>query len=306
MISTPLVAPAPASPSITGKTQVLAVIGDPIGHSLSPLMHNAALRQLGLDYVYLAFPIAESNLSIALQGFAAIGLVGFNITIPHKQAIIPLLHTVTPLAAAIGAVNTVWRTETGWSGTNTDVVGFLAPLQGAAADWSQTAALVLGNGGAARAVVAGLLELGCPQITIAGRNAQRLEQFLGSWSPAFLARYPQSSLGACPWENLSQVLPQAHLVVNTTPVGMAPQVDRSPLTAAQIEQLPASAIVYDLIYTPSPTQLLAQAQARGLRAIDGLEMLVQQGAEALRIWTDRQEVPVDLMRRSLQTHLGLI
>jgi len=299
-------ASATVQPPITGKTQVLAVIGNPIGHSLSPLMHNAALAALGLDYVYLAFPIAAENLGAALEGFAAIGLVGFNITIPHKQAILPLLQSVTPLAEAVGAVNTVWRTETGWSGTNTDVLGFLAPLKTPETDWSQRAALVLGNGGAARAVVAGLLELGCPQITIAGRNPQRLAQFLASWSPAFLARFPHASLVACPWDALATALPSAGLVVNTTPLGMAPQIDRSPLTPAEVEQLPTGAIVYDLIYTPSPTQLLAQAQGRGLRAIDGLEMLVQQGAEALRIWTDRQDVPVEMMRHRLQTHLGLL
>lgn len=290
---------------ITGSTQILAVIGHPIAHSLSPLMHNAALEHLQLDYVYLALPIQGQDLAAALRGFEAIGLVGFNITIPHKQAIMPLLQTVTPLAQAVGAVNTVWRTDQGWNGTNTDVLGFLAPLKADSTDWSQTPALVLGNGGAARAVVAGLLELGCPQITIAGRDPQRLATFQGSWSADFLAQYPRSNLGTVTWDELSAHLPQTGLVVNTTPLGMAPNVDRSPLTPAAMDQLPAQATVYDLIYTPSPTQLLAQAQERGLRAIDGLEMLVQQGAEALRIWTDRSEVPVAVMRHVLQIHLGL-
>ncbi|HEY9849185.1 MAG TPA: shikimate dehydrogenase, partial [Leptolyngbyaceae cyanobacterium] len=114
--------------TITGKTKLLGVIGHPIEHSLSPVMHNAAIATLGLNYVYLPFPIAPEDLQVAIAGFATIGIVGFNVTIPHKQTIIPLLSQVSPIAQAVGAVNTVWRTETGWSGTNTDVEGFLAPL----------------------------------------------------------------------------------------------------------------------------------------------------------------------------------
>ncbi|KKI99523.1 shikimate dehydrogenase [Prochlorothrix hollandica] len=289
-----------AGTCITGTTKVLAVIGDPVKHSLSPLMHNAALAALGLDYVYLAFPIRGENLGTALAGFAAIDLVGFNITIPHKQAIMPLLQDITPLAQAVGAVNTVWRTDRGWAGTNTDVLGFLAPLRRLDRPWADLPAVVLGNGGAARAVVAGLLELGCPRIQVVGRDGQRLRQFQASWPEEFRG----DRIHTHHWDDLPHLLPTAGLLVNTTPLGMAPQVDRTPLGPGDLDRLPPTALVYDLIYTPNPTQLLALAQERGLGAIDGLEMLVQQGAEALRLWT-QAEVPVEIMGQTLRNHLGL-
>ena len=149
---------------ITGTTKLLAVIGNPIGHSLSPIIHNAAIEHLDLDYRYVAFAIAPEDLTTALAGFAAIGVVGCSVTIPHKQAIIPLLTEITPLAQAVGAVNTVYKTPTGWQGTNTDVAGFVSPLAAIERDWGQTTAVILGNGGAARAVVAGCHQLGCGEI----------------------------------------------------------------------------------------------------------------------------------------------
>lgn len=285
---------------ITGKTKLLAVIGDPIEHTLSPLMHNAALDRMRLNYVYLPLPIQAAALKAAIHGFEAIGLVGFNITIPHKQAIMPFLGEISATAQAVGAVNTVWRTAQGWSGTNTDVEGFLAPLNVLNLDWSGREAVVLGNGGAARAVVAGLALLGCGRTHVIGRNVEKLQIFEQSWAGSTL----QGNLRVHPWQALSQVLPGTSLVVNTTPVGMSPHVDQAPLTTSHIQLLPPGAIVYDLIYVPNPTRLLQAAQAHGLSAIDGLEMLVQQGASALKIWT-QQDVPVDVMRQTLRQHLGL-
>ena len=128
-------------------------------------MHNAALAKLNLNYVYLPFPIEPENLAKALDGFAAIGVVGFNATIPHKQAIIPLLSEIEPIAQSVGAVNTVFRRDNKWVGTNTDVEGFIAPLKSLDRDWGKVHAVVLGNGGAARAVVAGCTQLGCASVT---------------------------------------------------------------------------------------------------------------------------------------------
>lgn len=264
-------------------------------------MHNAAIAHLELDYVYLPFPIAPENLAAAVAGFAAIDVQGFSITIPHKQAILPLLSTISETAQAVGAVNTVWRTDQGWSGTNTDVEGFIAPLREQARDWSQTIALVLGNGGAARAVVVGLAQLGCAEIWVAGRNAAKLEVFQHSWQGL-----PEAAkLRTCTWDALPDHLPTAGLVVNATPIGMHPHVDQSPLSEAEIAKLATGCIAYDLIYTPNPTRFLQQAQAHGARAIDGLEMLVQQGAAALQIWL-QQPVPVEVMRQSLQQYLGWV
>lgn len=284
---------------IKGTTKLLGVIGNPIEHSLSPVMHNAAIAELGVDYVYLALPVKPADLEVALAGFAAINLRGFSVTIPHKQAIMPFLSEISPLAQAVGAVNTVWHTGTSWAGTNTDVEGFVAPLKAYNRDWSQTVAVILGAGGAARAVVAGCAELGIREIHVIGRNRHKLDAFQQSWVNSAVP-VPATHT----WEEVPQWISQANLLVNTTPVGMHPQVDAMPVSADEMKNLNAGAIAYDLIYTPNPTQFLKVAAEMGAIAIDGLEMLVQQGATALKIWL-QQPVPVDIMRQSLIQHLGL-
>ncbi|MBJ7298421.1 MAG: shikimate dehydrogenase [Nostocales cyanobacterium LE14-WE4] len=287
---------------ITGKTQLLGVIGHPVSHSLSPLMHNAALAKLGLDYVYLPFPVAPENLERAIAGFASIGVVGFSITIPHKQAILPLLSEISPIAQAIGAVNTVTRQGDKWVGTNTDVAGFIAPLQTTYhQDWSQKKAVILGNGGAARAVVAGCIQLGLAEIHVVGRNLQKLQAFTQSWENSPFA----DKFQVHEWQELPNLLHQANLLVNTTPMGMYPHVDESPLSSQEMGYLPGDAIVYDLIYIPKPTKFLHLAEKQGAIMIDGLEMLVQQGAAALKIWLQQETVPVNEMRQALQNHLGI-
>ncbi|MGB3297567.1 MAG: shikimate dehydrogenase, partial [Phormidesmis sp.] len=248
------------------------------------------------------------SLEKAIAGFSAIGVQGFNITIPHKQTIMPLLDHVSEVATAIGAVNTVWRSEsnsktglkTEWCGTNTDAIGFLAPLSKLETDWTATPAIILGNGGAARAVVAACAQLGCPEIWVMGRSPHKLTQFAQSWlaSPAISAK-----LSVLPWDKLADYLPQAGLVVNATPLGMHPQVEASPLSDQEVALMKEGAIAYDLIYTPRPTQFLRKASAAGLIAIDGLEMLVQQGAAALKIWL-KQPAPVTVMRQALLKHLS--
>ena len=287
---------------ITGKTKLLGVIGHPVEHSLSPVMHNAALAKLGLDYVYLPFPIAPENLATAIAGFASIGIVGFSITIPHKQTILPLLSTISPNAQVIGAVNTVTRQGDIWVGTNTDVEGFIAPLQTTYhQDWSQKKAVILGNGGAARAVVAGCIQLGLAEIHVVGRNWQKLQAFRQSWQNSPFADQFQIH----EWTELPNLLHQANLLVNTTPIGMYPHINDSPLSSQEISYLPQEAIVYDLIYIPKPSKFLHLAETQGAIIIDGLEMLVQQGAAALKIWLQRETVPVTEMRQALQNHLGI-
>lgn len=286
---------------ITGKTKLLGIIGDPVEHSLSPVMHNAAIASLGLDYIYVPFPVKQGDLATVLTGFSAFDLVGFSITIPHKQEIIPLLTEISDDAANIGAVNTVWRTASGWKGTNTDAEGFIAPLKVMSRDWSKTTPVILGNGGAARAVIAGLTNLGCPEIHIVGRDPNKLARFYQSWSHSSKIT---SLLKIHNWNNLSSLIPAADLLINTTPVGMSPHVDASPVEESLMQKLKPKAIAYDLIYTPNPTQFLKQAQAQGIMAIDGLEMLVQQGVAALQIWL-QQPVPVDVMRDSLKKYLRL-
>ncbi len=262
-------------------------------------MHNAAIAHLGVDYVYLPLPVSAARLKDALLGFGAIGLKGFNITIPHKQAIIPALDSISDTARAIGAVNTVWRTASGWSGTNTDMDGFLAPLRSMDRDWHTAAALVLGNGGAARAVVAGCAALGCKVVQVVGRSAEKLDAFKQSWQGSSI----DARLTVHPWEQLHALVPKANLIVNTTPVGMAPQANASPLGADGAIALCPGTVAYDLIYTPAPTLFLRQATTQGAIAIDGVEMLVQQGAAALSLWL-RRPAPVDIMRQALLDQLA--
>ena len=297
---------AAAPGPISGSTALLGVLGDPVRHSLSPALHNAALQALGLDWVYLALPVKAPDLAAVVTALEALDCRGLSVTIPHKRTVAELVTELSPLARRLGAVNTlVRRPQGGWLGTNTDVEGFLAPLRDA--DWRGQRAVVLGCGGSALAVLAALEQLGFGAVAVAGRNATALAACRAAcqdWLP---------ELQPLAWdepdrEGLLQALAQADLVVNCTPVGMTSSSDpaavsRCPLSAAALDRLRPGCGVYDLIYTPRPTALLRQAAARGCRTWDGLEMLVQQGAAALRLWSGCDSVPVAAMRDAALTRL---
>ncbi|WP_404787552.1 shikimate dehydrogenase [Altericista sp. CCNU0014] len=291
---------------ITGQTKLLGVIGCPIEHSLSPAMHNAALADLALnrsqtflEYVYLPLRVEPENLESALNGMAALGYRGFNVTIPHKQAIMPYLREVSALARAVGAVNTAIRRGGDWVGTNTDVRGFLSPLETLSRDWSNLEVCVLGSGGSARAVIAACHELNCAAIHVVGRDPMKLQQLQDS-----LRQTDASiSIQIRDWSSIDTLLPDVGLAVNATPMGMHPKLNESPLGETAIALLPPTAIVYDLIYTPRPTQLLALAQRQGLQTIDGLEMLIQQGAAAFELWTG-ESPSISVMREAALNALG--
>jgi shikimate dehydrogenase len=285
----------------------VGVLGDPVHHSLSPVMQNAALQAMGLDWVFLALPAPATELATVVRGLEAMDCRGLNVTIPHKHSVAALTRELSPLAQRLGAVNVlVPMAGGGWHGTNTDVEGFCAPLRRGGAGWSGKRAVVLGCGGSARAVVAGLVELGFAEIHLAGRRPEALEAFLAdcrAWAP---------QLQALPWASdspaLADVLAAADLVVNTTPVGMASAsnpaaAEACPLSKPELSALQPSCCVYDIIYTPRPTQLLQRAAARGCHSLDGLEMLVEQGAAALRLWSGRSDVPVAVMRQALLEQL---
>jgi shikimate dehydrogenase len=270
---------------ITGTTKILGVMGYPIEHSMSPVMHNAALRQLGADYVYVPLAVPPADLAGVLASLRAIDCRGLNVTIPHKQTVMAHLSEISEVARSIGAVNTVWPTEQGWAGTNTDILGWLSPLRSLP---RPETVVILGGGGAARAVIAGCVQLGCEDIWVVGRDLAKLAALQTSW--------PQVKLQE--WSQLDHLLSLADMVVNCTPIGMFPRIDASPLSVQQIELLRVGAIVYDLIYTPRPTKLLQMAEAGGCQSIDGVDMLVGQGAAALELWLG-QPVPIELMRASL-------
>jgi shikimate dehydrogenase len=234
------------------------------------------------------------------------GCRGLNVTIPHKHSVAALTRELSPLAQRLGAVNVlVPMAGGGWFGTNTDVEGFIAPLRSTTSPGQR--AVVLGCGGSARAVVAGLVELGFSSITLAGRRPEALEAFhhnCQAWAP---------QLEPLPWTDhgttLAEAIASCDLLVNTTPVGMASASNPDaaaacPLDAGELNALQASTVVYDIIYTPRPTELLTQASHRGCSSIDGTEMLLQQGAAALRLWSGQADVPVDVMRKALLLHLN--
>ncbi len=291
---------------IRGTTQLLGVIGCPIEHSLSPVLHNAALaaralnlKQTVLDYVYLPLKVESAHLEAALKGMAALGYRGFNVTIPHKQAIMPYLQEISPLAQAVGAVNTVIRQGDRWVGTNTDVQGFVSPVDALNQTWHNIEVCILGGGGSARAVIAGCHQIRCAAIHVVGRDLLKLKALQKSLLQAEL----QISVQIHEWSALSALLPQVGLVINTTPIGMYPNVDASPLRETALALLHQSAIVYDLIYTPRPTRLLQLAQQKNFQTIDGLEMLIQQGAAAFELWTG-DKPSINVMRQAALEALG--
>jgi len=285
--------------TVSGTTKILGVMGFPVSHSLSPVMHNAAIAAMQLDYVYVPLPIPVEDLGAAIAGLRAVkSLHGFNLTIPHKIEVIPLLDEILPIAKSVGAVNTVKRIDDRLVGTNTDVAGFLEPLQKIEINWAETPALILGCGGAAKAVLAACLELGCPMIHVVGRDPKKLKKFHGNMT----SQLRDYNLRVHPWTSLPHLLEIAGLVINATPIGMGSD-PHTPINEAEMSLLPSQAIAYDLIYTPRPTRFLQLAAARGLTAIDGLEMLIHQGAIALEFWLDRP-VPIEIMRQALLSKMA--
>ncbi|MBF0460264.1 MAG: shikimate dehydrogenase [Magnetococcales bacterium] len=280
-----------------GQTRLLGVIGHPVAHTLSPAIHNPALAWLGLNMRYLAFHVHPERLAEAVRGFVAMGMVGFNATVPHKEALLPLMDWVDPLAQRIGAINTVAIDETGrLRGYNTDASGFTDALTEAfpRLDLGKTAVLVLGAGGAARGVVVGLLEAGAPHIVVANRTRSRAEQLIADLAPC----YPGATLEAVALTLQSLPLAECDLLVNTT----LPGSESAAVQAVAMECLPKTALVCDIVYTPPETPLLRAAKEHGLATLNGLGMLIHQGSRAFTLWTG-QKMPVAPIRERL---LGLL
>lgn len=274
----------------SGKTGNLGVIGHPIEHSLSPVMQNAALREMGLDYAYIAMPVKPKNLAAAVEGLRCLSFRGFNVTIPHKTDIMAYLDEIHPDARGIGAVNTVVNDGGCLTGYNTDAAGFLAGLRDKGVSLGGSA-VVLGAGGAARAVLWGLRQEGVAEITLGVRNVAKAQEMLQECPCGAAVRAVSWAEGA-----FSEALQRAELIVNTTPLGMYPQVEESP--PIPWEWVNPKAVLYDLIYTPDKTRFLAAGERRGHRIINGLLMLVGQGAAALQLWTGR-EADRQVMARAL-------
>jgi shikimate dehydrogenase len=275
-------------------SRVYAVMGWPVAHSRSPAMHNAALAALGLDDVYVGLAVPPARLSHAVEAATALGVAGFNVTLPHKTAIMPLLAEIEPAARAIGAVNTVVRVGERWLGANTDAGGLLRALGEAGVDPRACTAVVLGAGGAARAAVVALSAGGAARITIAARRIAAARtvaaELCEHCAPTQLEA---ADLGA----TLAAALAHAGLLIQATSASLGAEA-RQFAAAIPLHALPADAVVCDLVYKPLQTELLRRASERSLRCVDGLGMLLHQGALAFQRWTG-EPAPVAVMRAAL-------
>ncbi|MBO6518810.1 MAG: shikimate dehydrogenase [Rhodospirillales bacterium] len=261
-------------PSVTAKTIKAGVIGWPVEHSLSPRLHGFWLDKYGIDGVYLPLPVAPPNIEDAIRALPKLGFVGANVTVPHKEAAFKTVDTLSDTAKAIGAVNTIVCDEDGeLYGDNTDAFGFIENIRAGAPGWrpSDAAAVVLGAGGAARAVIAALLDAGVPEIRLANRTKARADELLAHFG---------HGLTVADWDERNAAMNGAGLLVNTTTLGMT---GKPPLDV-DLSGLSVAAVVNDIVYAPLETHLLADATARGLTAVDGLGMLLHQARPGFEAW----------------------
>jgi len=283
---------------ITANTKTLAIFGDPVGHSISPPMQGAALRALGIDMVYLAFRVAPKDLGDAVEAIRALGIRGVNVTIPHKERVMEFLDDLDETARVLGAVNTILNNKGVLKGYNTDAGGFISSL-GAETGFTPEGrtVLVIGAGGAARAVVYGLAAGGARSIVIANRTIARAEVLakeLGTVCPE-----AEITAAAITCGEMEGYLKKTDLLVNATSLGM----NEEGRLGLPLRLLNKKAVVSDIVYTPMETGLIAEARGLGLATHHGLGMLVGQGAKSFEIWTGRK-APVEVMKKAALKALG--
>jgi shikimate dehydrogenase len=274
------------------------LIGDPIEHSLSPYIHNAAFKHLKLDFVYVAFKVSKENVREALEGARALGIKGLNVTMPLKTAVIKHLDKLDQNAEKIGAVNTILNNDGTLIGYNTDGLGALEALKANGQNPAGKSILVLGAGGAARAVAFALCK-DAKNMTVLNRTPEKAKILAEELSRIFEKKVKFGGLGE---ETLRQEVEDADILVNATAVGMAPKTNETPVNT---KLLHPNLTVFDLVYNPPETQLLKEAKATGAKTIDGICMLVHQGALSFRIWTGKK-APVDVMTQACKTGLKML
>ncbi|NLK78266.1 MAG: shikimate dehydrogenase [Clostridiales bacterium] len=285
---------------ITGKTKLTGLLGSPVAHSISPQMHNEAFRQLGLDYVYLAFDVTPEHLESAILGLKAIGIYGFNLTMPLKVHIIPLLDELTPAARLANAVNTVIIKDGVLIGHNTDGIGYMHSVIDAGHDIIGKKMTLLGAGGAATAI--------CVQAALDGVSAiDMFKRKNASWDDTLTFCRKITAETGCPirlrdisdQNALAESISDSAILTNATSVGMAPDTEKSPIS--DVSMLRKDLIVSDIIYNPKETLLLKQAKEAGCPHFNGLYMLLYQGAAAFTFWTG-QEMPIQLIKEKYFKH----
>jgi len=283
-------------PYITARTNVLCVIGHPIEHSMSPIMHNAALKDLSLDYVYVAFNIPPNDLKRAVLGFKMFSIKGINVTIPYKENIIPYLDEIDPLAEKIGAVNTIKNEGKYLIGKNTDASGAKKALLDAGCEITGKKALILGAGGAAKAVSFAISE-DLDALYIANRTEKRAIKLAKDLTNKTAIKAIGKNMSI---NTLKNLLDEVDILINTTPLGMYPAIEESPISE---EMLHNDLFVFDIVYNPLETKLLKEASKIGCKTLSGLDMFVNQGALAFEWWTGKKP-NLNLMKEKVVEFLG--
>lgn len=276
--------------SISGKTRVCGLIGDPISHSLSPIIHNAAFSHLKLDFVYLAFDVKPSELENAMNGIRGLGIHGLNVTMPHKKSVLRFLDEVDQTAKFLGVVNTILNKKGRLCGFNTDGFGALRALKENSFDLSGKKALLLGAGGAAKAIALSLAEE-VEELTILNRTLEKARELEDKLNQQFDVKVKSDTLSPI---NVEKYLRDSDILVNATSLGMHPKFGKS---IVSLENLRSDLSVMDIVYNPIETRLVENARAAGARVITGVEMLLHQGAVSFEIWTGCP-APVDVMRKA--------
>ena len=284
---------------ITSKTSFLALIGNPVSHSLSPIMQNAAIQYLGLDLIYIAIPCKNEDLEIVVHSLKKMNCKGLNITIPFKQKVFNFCSEISPVAKKVKAINTLkLKDNEYWSGTNTDVDGFIYPLK--KLNLIKKNAIILGSGGAARSVIQGLIDLKLSKITIISRNKNSLNELINNFKNEIKIEGMLNTN-----TEIDKLIQEIDLIVNTTPVGMCKTATENLLPFGQNfwKNINSKTIIYDLIYNPSPTPFLKFCDKKGCMTLDGTQMLIAQGAKSLSFWTNGSEIPYEVMHDALKKYL---
>jgi len=276
----------------------LGILGYPLGHSMSPVIQQAALDHLGIDARYEAWPVPPEGLVEKVEGLRSPDVLGANVTVPHKEAVIPLMDSMGEWAERVGAVNTIVNRDGKLRGYNTDSYGFVQGLKEASFDASGASVLIIGAGGAARGVVLALANMDVHAIAIANRTlerAQRLADEIG-------VMVPHLKVLSLDWDALRASALQSDLIVNCTSLGTkhSPQETVTPLWA---EHIPQRALVYDLVYNPPETPFILEAKRAGARTMGGLTMLVHQGVVGFKLWTGK-DAPVEVMMKAAESALA--
>ena len=277
---------------VQGTTQIYGVIGDPISHSLSPSLHNPAFAALGIDAVYVTFRVSPSSLEDALRGLLALNVQGINVTVPHKSEVFQYVDEVTDTARRIGAINTLRNDSGHWIGENTDATGFIRSLEPLGLSLPGSSVGMLGAGGAAKGVAVGLLEAGVSRLFISNRSYDRATVL----AELLKASFGQQSVSAVSLEELEKK--ELNLLVNTTTVG-----SEGHFSPAKLNRFDKLGAVTDIIYRPSRTPLLLEAEKLGLPNLNGGGMLLYQGISAFSFWT-RRTAPEIIMRKALDEYLS--